>query len=167
MDNDEYSKLHKKIDQLDIDQDAKDKIHKAVKSNKDDPKALNQFKEQIDKMAESPKILTSAGPTESKKETKKKVSKADVVLQITEMPDNCYFEINCEGKVRTVQLPPSRTSKPIRIRPKGEGTLVFRLSKDGESIHEIDRSEPGYKFTDFHWNNSRQMWRAINKFDPV
>ena len=160
MSDQEYTDAHKQVEQLDIDKDAKNELHENLKEVKENPTMFEELKKHI-------QSFLKPETTKPKKETKKKVSKVDIVLKITEMPNNCYFEINCEGKEQTVQLPPNRTSKPIRIRPKGEGTLIFRLGKEESPVHRIDRSVPGYKFTDFTWNNSQQKWIPTDKFGPA
>lgn len=162
MSDQEYTDAHKQVEQLDIDKDAKNQLHESLKESKDNPTKFEELKKNI-KSFLKPETIE---PKEKSTSTKKKISKVDIDLNNKEMPENCYFEINCEDKTLSVQLPEKRTAKPIRIRAKGKGNLVFRLSQEKEPIHKIDRTAPGYKFTDFSWINSRQMWQATDKFGP-
>ena len=162
MSDQEYTDAHKQIEQLDIDKDAKNELHESLKEVKDNPTMFEELKKHIQSFFKP----ETSKPKEKLTSTDKKISKVDIDLNDKEMPEKCYFEINCEGKTLSVQLPEKRTIKPIRIRPKGKGSLVIRLSQEKQPIHKIDRTARGYKFTDFSWINSRQMWLATDKLDP-
>lgn len=164
---DTKKQLHKDIEKSDFSKDEKKKLHELIKKTR--------RKLTIVQAEDAQKLLTSLleekpTPPKPKKPTtkvipKKEREKADVTLTKKEMPENCYLEINCEGKNLTVDLPEEATPKPIRIRPQGTGTLTLRLSRYSEQTHEIDRSQLGYKFTDFHWQVMGRSWTATDKFD--
>ena len=170
---DEYSELHEQVDKSDLDTNTKNTLHKSLKDAKDNPTALKQIKDHLisifkPKEVESTSTAEITSEPESTPETKpNKPLKADLIMSNKDIPENCYYEIDCEGKSKTVLLPKQPTLKPLRIRPQGTGTLIFLLSTtDASQIHEVDRSQIGYKFTDLHWNGGRQMWIAVDKFDP-
>ena len=159
MSQDIVKELHKKIDKLKGKKEDKKELHKRLQEHKDDTEGLIELETILDGLIASGKEMPS--PTDEQKEQES--AKIDMDLNKIDLPENCYLEVNCEGKEKIIKLPKFPLPKPIRIRPKGEGTLKVITGKGGHK--KIDRTIKGYKFTDFKFNTSTGSWIPTDKID--